>query len=485
MGRFQAFVGQSYSLQNVNADAEECVNQFVNVLASSGATTEATLDDIPGVQVAGAASGSESPGRGEFAENGRHFAVIGFTLYEFDSAGVRTSRGDVGLNTSPATFASNGDAGGQLAITSNDHLYILTLATNVLTTVLTSGATMVSFLNGYFLVLDAATSTVQVSDLEDGLTFDPANVFQNELTGDRWIALNVNHGLIWLFGTKTSQVWQPNGDGSGVPFEPIPGGVLQQGTAASFSVAQIGESLAWVSQNNEGARQVLWNAGGAINTEKISSLALDYRLSTYTSVSDCVAWVYQDVGHEFLVLEFGAANVTWVYDLATKLWHRRGLWRADLDDYDAYRLRFHVFAFDKHLALDRLTGTLWEMRNDLYVDVDGAGLRRMRQCPHAVDTTNFVFYPGFRLLVETGVGLQNGQGSNPKMTLEYSDDSGHTFGTMVTTTIGAVGNYDWNAWWLACGRARGGRRVFRTTYSEPTPCRILGADLPNVDVGVN
>jgi hypothetical protein len=95
---------------------------------------------------------------------------------------------------------------------------------------------------------------------------------------------------------------------------------------------------------------------------RISTHAQEYEWSTYSTISDAVAYAYQDQGHAFYVLYFPTVSKTWVYDTATQLWHERGYWDATVGAYTAHRSWWHVFAFGKHLVGDWKTGTIYEMK---------------------------------------------------------------------------------------------------------------------------
>jgi len=481
--QFANFVGPAYRTRSLNANCEACINLYLERMGSA-ANSPAQLYSCPGFRTF--ASATESPGRNIWAQNGRCFEVVGAILYELMSDGSLTDRGTVGSDANPATFASNGDAGGQLAICSGDQLHILDLGSNVLTTSLTSGATVVAYIGGYFLVLDAATSTLRVSDLLDGTSFNPANVAQRLQGSDRWVALSVNQvgGLIYLIGSQTSEVWTPDPSaGSGVPFAPIAGGFLSHGTSAPFSVTNVGGSLVWVEENAQGSRMVVRSPEGSVALEKISTDAIDFALQGYATVTDAVGWSYQDQGHQFYLVTFPSANVTWCFDATEQLWHQRGFWNGPQNRFDAYRPMFHAYAFNKHLVLDRSTGNTYEASTTLYTDVDGTGIRRLRRAQVLTGEDGgrfdrYTFFPTFQITQETGVGIETGQGSDPMVAMRYSNDAGHTFVGPILTPMGKQGQYNARVFWTPTGAARGGRRVFEAFVSDPVPWSILGADLP-------
>lgn len=478
---FSNFVGPAYQSQSPLADSERCINLYPEVAESSGAAKPSALYPCPGVTTF--TTFAEGPIRGMFAQDGRCFAVVGFKFYEVFSDGTSTEHGTVALDSNPATISSSGDAGGELFITSGDNGYIFTLATDTLSASVLTGVTMGDYLDGYFLALDTATSTLKVSGLLDGLTWDPTQIAQRTQGSDKWKALKVNYGYIWLWGSQTTEVWQNLGTFP-FPFAPIPNGFETNGTAAAFSAAPLGTSVLWLQANAQGDAMVLRSEG--LSGQRISTHAVEFAMQGYAEVSDAVAFAYQDQGHLFYVLTFPSANATWVYDVATNTWHQRGYWNAPLNRFDAYRPLYHVHAFNQQLVGDRSTGAIYTLSSRVYTDVDGNGIRRLRACPHVVRDQRQVTYPQMIVLLQTGIGLSgSGQGSNPTCMLRYSNDAGQTWSNERTASAGAQGQTQTRVLFTRLGQSRGGRRVFEWSASDPVPWRLVGAELPGAQMGVS
>jgi len=77
--------------------------------------------------------------------------------------------------------------------------------------------------------------------------------------------------------------------------------------------------------------------------------------------------------------------------------------------------------------------------------------------------------------METGVGLTSGQGSDPKVYLDWSDDGGRTWSNQRAASIGRKGKYRARAVWNRLGRSHD--RVYRITWSDPVKRVVLGATL--------
>lgn len=476
---FPNFVGGSYTSQSVLADAEECINFFVEQMESPGAKARQVLYPTPGLS-AFASSITGSPGRGMFAQDGRCFAGVDTVLYEINEDATVVNRGAIVRTPNPCTFASSGDAGGQLLVTSGDRAYILTLSTNALTNPLTSGATMGGFLDGYFVVLNTDTSTLRSSALLDGATWSGTMEAQRNTGSDPWVSLLVNNRQIWLVGTLTSDVYY-NAGTAPLPFAPIPGAFLEHGTIAPFSVAPIGTNIAALGQNRQGAGYV-WMSDG-FTARRISTHAVELALQNYASLSDGWAYTYQEDGHTFYVLNLPSAGATWVYDATTNLWHRRGSWNSTSHTFEAWRANNHAWAFNRHLVTDSQSGTIYQQAASVYTDANGAGLRRVRRAPHINAERHWVFYKGFEIEVETGVGLDGvatAQGTDPQIIMRFSDDGGRTWGNDHETDLGPIGRYRTRVYWTRLGRSRD--RVFEIVVTDPVPVRIIQAFL-DIQVG--
>jgi hypothetical protein len=75
--------------------------------------------------------------------------------------------------------------------------------------------------------------------------------------------------------------------------------------------------------------------------------------------------------------------------------------------------------------------------------------------------------------VEMGVGLANGQGSNPQMMLRTSKDGGHTWSNELWSGFGPQGVYQRRAVFRRLGRARD--RLFELSISDPVKPIFIGA----------
>ena len=483
MPPYPAFVGGSYTAQSPLADGERTVNWYVERTEAPGASANLALYPTPGVTRV--ATATSSPGRGMLTCQNRIFAVLGDVFTEVDPATYAlTARGTVATDTRPATLCWNGDGGGQVFITSGDNGYCFDLGTNVFTQVRTGATTMGAHLDGYFIALDAATSTIYLSDLLDGTAWDPTQYAQRSTASDPWVSMAVLDRYLYLLGTQTSEVWYDAG-AFPFPFQPHPSGLMPVGCAAAFSTRVAGNQLLWLGATRDGEGQV-YRANG-FTPEPAGTFALAVALEAYGIVTDAIGDSYTDQGHTFYTLTLPTAAVTWACDITTTLeiggalrWTERGTWDSAQNAYDAARALFHCYvpSTSEHLVLDRNGTGLYRLDATSALDVDDQPIRRLRRAPALFNDNAWVAVPSFELLLEPGLGAATGPGSDPQVTLRISPDGGKTWGAERWRSAGALGRYGTRVRFLRNGRAR--RWMPEVVVSDPVPWRLLGAVVEGV-----
>jgi hypothetical protein len=159
----------------------------------------------------------------------------------------------------------------------------------------------------------------QITGLND-VTVDALDVATAEGSPDNLVGLISDHRDLWLFGTDSTEVFFNSGNAD-FPFERIQGAFIEHGCAAKFSIAKMANTVFWLGQDDKGNGIVLMAKG--YQPQRISTHAVEQAIQSYGDISDAKAYTYQQNGHNFYVLNFSAAQTTWVYDLTTNLWHER------------------------------------------------------------------------------------------------------------------------------------------------------------------
>jgi hypothetical protein len=393
MARF-GFIGPSSTSQSRNADCQQTMNFYLEMLESQQGKSAAALYPTPGLKLFSALP--ESPVRGQYQFGGRAFAVAGVSLYELMADGSYVNRGTVRNDGKPARMTANQN---QLLVCSTGNVYLLTLATNVLTTQTMLGPVFdVAYCDSYFIAL--LKNKFQISALLDGSSWPGLQVVEPSVFPDDLVAFVVDHRELAIAGPKQTVIYQNTGSTS--IFDPIGAGAfLEMGSAARYAAAKLDNTVYWLATDERGAITAQKMQG--YSPQRISTHAIEFAWSGYATVADAVGYSYSDQGHGFWVLYFPTADKTWVFDVATQTWHERGFWNAPIAKYNAHRSWNHQYAFGKHLVGDWKTGNVYEMSITILGDLSDV-IRRQRIAPVIAFENKRIQFDSFELDLETGLG---------------------------------------------------------------------------------
>lgn len=464
-------LGASYQARSVNAAADRCVNLMPEVVKAGGLEA-GFLSRTPGLKTLFAVGGG--PIRGLWSFNGRAFAVSGNKLYEFFPDNSSVLKGYV-TGSGPVSMADNGQqlfiACGQKA-----HIYSsVTDETEEITDEDFPGADHVVFLDGYFIFTEPNSQKVWVTSLYDGYSVNALDFASAEANADKIVSLAVIHREVWLFGESTIEVWYNSGNAD-FPLTRIQGAFVEIGCAAKSSVAKIDNSVFWLSSDDKGNGLILRSSG--YNGQRVSHHGVEYAITTYNTISDAQAFTYRQAGHSFYAITFPTEGKTWVYDVATDMWHERASYINE--ELTSWRAQCAVNFNNKVIAGDLFSGKIFELDLE-YCSDDGGELpwiRAWRAQPTGSTIKNRTVHSSLRIYVEAGVGVIDGQGSEPIINLRWSDDGGHTWSNYHQKSIGKIGEYGKRVIWRRLGATRGIRdRVYEVSGSDPVKIAIMGAEI--------
>ncbi len=99
--------------------------------------------------------------------------------------------------------------------------------------------------------------------------------------------------------------------------------------------------------------------------------------------------------------------------------------------------------------------------------------RRLRRFLLPFDEDVWIFLSKLEILIQSGVGLVTGQGSDPQIRLRLSRDGGETWGQEISCSAGQMGEYDARVIFRRLGRGR--NLVAEITVSDPVLWEMLEA----------
>jgi hypothetical protein len=117
-----------------------------------------------------------------------------------------------------------------------------------------------------------------------------------------------------------------------------------------------GQLIFWLALDERGT--AIAKRANGYTGQRVSTHATEFAWQQYATVSDAVAYTYQENGHSFWVIRFPTAKATWVYDISTGYWHQRGFWQGG--QFTADRSTSHMFFNGQHLVGDWATGNIYQ-----------------------------------------------------------------------------------------------------------------------------
>ncbi len=463
-------LGQAYTARSVNAAANRMLNLYPEIIPEGG-SEPAFLQRAPGLRLL--ATVGTGPIRGMWSFKGYGYVVSGDKLYKVDSAWTVTLLGTVS-GTGPVSMADNGT---QLFVACNPDGFIYNAVTNVFAQITDPdfpGVVTVGYLDGYFVFNEPNSQTIWVTSLLDGTSVDPLDFASAEGSPDNVAGLIIVNREVWMMGTLTTEVWYDAGTAD-FPLQRLQGAYNEVGCAAPYSICKLDNSVFWLGQDQQGDGVVYRSTG--YNAQRISTHAVEWQIQGYSTISDAIAYTYQQDGHAFYVLTFPSENKTWVYDVTTQAWHERASWDGD---YIRHRSNCYMFFAGENCVGDFENGRIYALDMETYSD-NGAiqpWLRSWRALPAGENDYARTAHHILQLTCESGVGLVTGQGSDPQVSLRWSDDGGHTWSSYHTRTMGRIGQFFTRVIWRRLGMTLKLRdRVYEVSGTDPVKVAITGAEI--------
>jgi hypothetical protein len=389
-------LGGTYVTRSVNAADSRMVNIFPEVIPEGG-KEPAYLQRAPGLKLLNTLTGG-GPVRGLYFFEGFGYAVAGETVYKIDTAWNFTVIGSVS-GSGPVSMADNGT---QLFIACNGPSFIYNRVTNAfgqINDIDFPGAVTVGYLDGYFVFNEPNSQRIWVTELLDGTSIDPLEFASAEGSPDNVVSILIDHKEVWVFGTNSIEVWYNSG-ALDYPLSPIQGAFNEVGCVAPYSVAKLDNGIFWLGADARG-QGIVYRANG-YQAIRISTHAVEWHIQRYGNLSDALAYTYQQDGHAFYVLIFPEANTTWVFDVATGLWHERAGWVNG--SFTRHRSNCQMSFNNEIVVGDFQNGNIYALDLDFYKDHDTVQrwLRTWRALPTSANNLKRTAQHTLQLDAESG-----------------------------------------------------------------------------------
>jgi len=382
------------------------------------------------------------------------YVVSGSELYWVDSAGSATLIGNIGSpnridlssNTThvvvvnePKAYHWDGTTFGE--ITDDDFI--------------SRGAGDVEFIDDFMLFREPNSGRFFGADIGSVTDFDALQFSIADSSPDPLVAIIAIQRLLIAFGTKSGELWENTGI-AGFPFERIINGTFEEGCLNAQTVAIEDNSVYWVS-NDSTVRRL-----EGVTPVRVSTHAIEGFISSATT-SSLEALTYDQGGHFFYVLS--ADEGTWVFDITTGAWsERQSYLRSN------WSPRHHAKFAGKELVGDSQSNKIGELDRETHTD--WGNVQRMEWTYQPVYAEGRrAFHDRFEIILETGIGTTTGQGVDPKIMLQYSDDAGKTWLSLPDKSLGPLGERVTRVVWTNLGSST--QRSYRAAVSDPIPITVI------------
>lgn len=432
--------------------------------------------DFPGYTSHYTGSGID---RGMVVYLGEKYKVSGTSLISINSSGTATTRGTV-PGTGQCIFAIVWDdslAGYGLVISTDGLRYYYNQSTVSLMTDadLTTGNSVAAMND--VLIFDCTNG-----DMVHTVNGEPTNVSAfyatTNTTPDGLQRLYVFGQMLYAYGANSIEQWFYNGSATEFIFTRQEQATIPTGLGAVHSLASDENYMFFL-----GSDRRFYRLRGAL-VDSITTPGIANDLAGMTTLSDCKAWTMKLEEQSFYWVTFPTEGRTYLYSATYNYWVNLAS-GVDYPLQSRHIANSYVYCDGKHYIADYRNGNVYELSLEAY---DDNGDPRLRVIVMSPMTGAQLGLHGRRLTLgrlqldmQVGVGLASGQGSNPVIMMELSNDGGRVFDAQAHVEIGEMGDY---TKLVKFDRFANGRSIVpRIMCSDPVYLSIFGGVADIADGG--
>ena len=372
------------------------------------------------------------------------------------------------------TILINGHANTIFIVLSDEELELTAVPTDTGIQPYSKAGTAVIGVTGAFLDNTFFTNVAFSRMVQFGSVNDSTGPFWNALdsiTKDSWpdnvLGILADASQLYLWGTDSFEVWTANPSPTTNDFFiRIDGASGRVGNASAWGPISLDGRVYFLGRNTQGG--VIAYVMNGFTPVRISQHAQEESWQAANLGTNAVSWCITFEGHSFWVIYFGAQ--TWAFDTTTGGWCQWVSGTGGAAFPFAYHSYIPEFGNGKHLIGGPGSGNVYEMNPSFYDDA-GADIWWQRALPHQYNARMRMYDSRLELEMETGTAPSG----TPTVSLDYSDDRGHTFGAPETQPLGTTGAFSTRVYWTALGSYYD--RVYRLTGQGQGRVAIIDIEL--------
>lgn len=467
------FLGGTYLSRSTSLAASRAVNIYPELVETKEGKEVGGFYGCPGLPVPLVMIGV-GPIRGMLtAADGNLYVASGAGVYKVTTGFVGTLLGTmVTASGAVSMIASNA----QLLISDGMSGYLVTLSSGAFSTVASfpSGGKILAYQDGFGITNVPGTNQFNQSNSNDLSTWNGLNFSTADGQAGNVVAVADLNRELWVICDNNTEIWV-NAGLAGFAFQRLQGVYIEVGCAAPFSVQHnVAQAVMWIGQNENGDAVAYRTKG--YNAQRVSTHSVERIWKTYPSISDAMAFAYEQEGHTFYVVSFPSGDATWAYDTNTGFWHERASFVNGA--FHRHAVATHAFFNGKNVVGDASNGNLYAFDLGTYTDngVDRKWLRTWRALEKS--TEEQLRFEILQIEAQTGIAVPDG--TDPTVSLRWSDDGGHTWSNEKKSKFGDTGETAKRVIFRRMGSTRkngGLDRLFELSGVGNYPVALTGANL--------
>jgi hypothetical protein len=465
------FATQAYSLASLPVSAQVCQNFYAGKEPPDAKTTVAIFE-VPGLL--DFASCGSGPIRNFQVMNNALFVVSGPELYKFSTPGATPTL--IGTGITGGNYVPMSNNGIQVIIVNGVNGWVWNDQTStfgIITDPNFFPANTVTFFDEYFLFDKIGSDEWFFSNILDGTTYNALD-FESASVEPSFVQAIVNQQEnALIFKQRSIETWYDTGANDN-PWARYDGATVERGCIAPLTPIKEDNSVFFLGDD-----LIFYRLDGVL-PHRVSTHATEGKWQTYSTTSDAFCFSYTFNGHKFVVLTFPSANATWIFDIASSLWHTRVSFNSNYVSLGRWRGNCTTTWLGNVLIGDAFSNNIGVVSGSTYTEFGFPIIGELVSPPVHQDRKR-IFCSLLELDVQSGVGLTTGQGSNPQIMLSISRDGGRTWGNFERwQSLGKQGQYLDRVRWKKLGQGR--QLLFKVSVSDPVPRTIIAATA-NISVG--
>lgn len=353
--------------------------------------------------------------------------------------------------------------------------------------------THIAYLYGYLVINDSKTDSFYVSYQFPFLRNNSKDKLDNNIFmvgSDEWgylgqsiqsywapdntVALVANGSRLFTFGERSYQMFQYTSD-LNIPFNSPDTAAAMIGIKAVNSLCQLGTAIVWLGSSDIGNNGIYLIAGTG-TAQRISTPEIEREISTFATIEDAYAQMWQDNQHIFYCITFPSAHITYCYDITEQSWSNRSSLN-DKNERVEWRYDFAVMNY-KGTIWQAYNGGIAEQTEEKWNEHDDKPILRLRRGGIVVSDYSHFIINSIELLTNNGQ-YELLPTEHAKMMMRYSTD-GSTFTDNEVVEIGKIGDYDYDCIFYNLGMAKYFTMEFSCSENIPFALYAMKVDIDNM-----